>query len=77
MIMEREIPSHSLCYFIKHNLISIDQFAFLEKHSTAGCLHHIIDDWYEVLNEGEFVMVCFFTSKSALTPSIMQYSCKS
>ena len=38
MIMERKD------HFIKHNLIIIDQFAFLKKHFTTGCLHRIIDD---------------------------------
>ena len=77
MIVEREVRSQILDYFIKHDLITIyiDQFAFLKKHSTAGCLHRIIDDWYEAFNEGEFVMAYFFSSKSALTPSIMKYSC--
>ena len=43
----------------------------------------IIDDWYEALNKGEFVMVFLFfffffvDIKRASTPSIMQYSCKS
>ena len=77
MIMEREVRSQILFYFIKHDLITIDQFAFLKNHSITGCLHRIIDDWYEALNEGEFVVACFFSSKSALTPSIMKYSCKS
>ena len=77
MIMEIEVHSQILSYFIRHDLITIDQFAFLKNHSTTGCLHRIIDDLYEALNEGQFAMAWFFTSKSALTPSIMQYSCKS
>ena len=44
MIMERIDHSQILSYFIKHNLIIIDQFAFLKKHFTAGCLHRMIDD---------------------------------
>ena len=63
MIMEREVHSQILSYFIKHDLITIDQFAFLKNHSTTGCLHRIIDGWYEALNEGEFVMACFFDIK--------------
>ena len=58
-----EVQSQILSYFIKHDLITIDQFAFLKNHSTTGCLHRIIDDWYEALNEGEFVMACFFYIK--------------
>ena len=63
MILEREVHSQILSYFTKHDLITIDQFAFLKKHSTTGCLHRVIDDWYEVLNESEFVMACFFDIK--------------
>ena len=44
MIMERNDHSQILSYFIKHNLIIIDQFAFLKKHFTTGCLHRMIDD---------------------------------
>ena len=81
MIMERKDHSQ---IFIKHTLIIIDQFAFLNMHFTTGFLHRIIDDWYETLNCGEFVKVFFFClflflllSKYALAPSITQYSCKS
>ena len=44
MIMERKDHSQILSYFIKHNFIIIDQFAFLKKHFTKGCLHRIIHD---------------------------------
>ena len=36
--------SQIFSYFIKHNLIIIDQFAFLKKHFNTGCLHRMIDD---------------------------------
>ena len=45
MIMERKDHSQSLSYFMEHDLIIVDQFAFLnKKHFTTGCLHRIIDD---------------------------------
>ena len=44
MIMERKDHSQILSYFIKHNLIIIDQLAFLKNYFTTGCLHRIIDD---------------------------------
>ena len=43
MIMERNDHSQVLSCFIKHNLIIIDQVAFLKKHFTTGCLHRMID----------------------------------
>ena len=60
MIIEREVQSQLLSYFIKHDLIAIDQFAFLKNHSTVTCLHRIIDDWYEAINDREYIMSCFF-----------------
>ena len=59
MIAEREVQSQLMSYCLKHELISIDQFAFLKDHSTVGCLHRIIDDWYDAMNEGEYIMSCF------------------
>ena len=49
-----------MSYLIKHDLITIDQFAFLKNHSTVGCLHRLLDDWYEAINEREYIMACFF-----------------
>ena len=63
MIIEREVQSQLMTYFTKHDLITIDQFAFLKNHSTVGCLHRLIDDWYEAINEGEYIMSCFFDIK--------------
>ena len=37
MIIEREVQSQLLSYFVKHDLITIDQFAFLKNHSTVTC----------------------------------------
>ena len=53
------LESQLMSYCIKHELITIDQFAFLKYHSTVGCLHRVIDDWYDAMNEGEYIMSCF------------------
>ena len=60
MIMEREVHIQIMEYFIKHDLITLDQFAFLERHSTVTCLHRILDDWYEAINNKQFIVSCFF-----------------
>ena len=60
MIMEREVAKQVMKYLIDHELISVDQFAFLKHHSTTTSLHRLIDDWFEAFNEGEFVLACFF-----------------
>ncbi len=46
-------------YMLKHDLINVNQFAYLKYYSTQTCLHHMIDDWYEALNENEVIAVCF------------------
>ena len=75
MIMERYVHSQILSYFIKHNLIIIDQFAFLKKHFTTGCLHLMIDDQYEALNKGEFVMAFFVDIKKFFDSIIYAIFC--
>ena len=59
MILEREVQVQVLTYLQDHDMISPDQFAFLKNHSTIGCLHRVFDDWYEAINEGEYIMTCF------------------
>ena len=63
MILEKEIQIQVLNYFIKNDLICIDQFAFLKNHSSVLCLHRLIDDWLEAINNGEFIMSCFIDVK--------------
>ncbi len=48
-----------LCTRHKHDVINVNQFAYLKYHSTQTCLHHVIDDWYEALNENEIIAACF------------------
>ncbi len=57
--MEKKIQVQILKYFIKHDFISIDQFAFQKNHSTLTCLHHVVDDWLEAINESEIVGIYF------------------
>ena len=59
IIMEREVSKQVMSYLIVHDLISVDQFAFLKNHSTVTSLHRLIDDWYEAINENEYIMACF------------------
>ena len=63
MLFEKEILKQMMSYFIDNQLITIDQFAFLKHHSTITCLHRIIDEWLDCLNNGEYVMSCFFDIK--------------
>lgn len=58
-IMEKEVQKQFLDYMLKHDLINVNQFAYLKCHSTQTCLHRMIDEWYEALNENEIVAACF------------------
>ncbi len=64
--MEKEILAQILKYFIEHDFISIDQFAFQKNRSKLICLHHVVDDWLEAINESEIVAFVFLIFKNVL-----------
>ncbi len=47
-------------FFIEHDFISIDLFA------TPTCLHRIVDDLLEAINESEIVGICFLDIQNIL-----------
>ena len=73
MIIEREVSKQVMEYLIDHDLITVDQFAFLKNHSTVTSLHRLVDDWYEAFDAGDFVFACFLISRNALILSITAY----
>jgi hypothetical protein len=46
-------------YLYKHNFLSTDQFAYLKNHSTHFCLHRLLDDILENMNNKEITGMCF------------------
>jgi hypothetical protein len=58
-LTEKCVHDQLLNYLIKHRFISIDQFAYLKKHSTTTSLHRLIDDILENVNEKEKTGLCF------------------
>ena len=58
-IIEKAVQSQLIEYLIDHDMINVDQSAFLSNHSTLTSLHRVIDDFYEALNEKEKVAACF------------------
>jgi exonuclease III len=46
-------------YLYKHSFISIDQFAYLKNRSTHLCLHRLLDDILENINNKEITAMCF------------------
>ena len=59
LLSEKCVQKQLLEYLILHKFISIDQFAYLSKHSTQTCLHRLIDDILENINEKEKTALCF------------------
>ena len=41
-----------------HIFISMDQSAYLKRHPIQTCLHRVIDDWLEHINDGEITGAC-------------------
>ena len=58
-MIEKEVQLQLLNYLKEHDMINVDQYAFLPHHSTVTCLHRVIDDFHESLNNKEFVGSCF------------------
>ncbi len=72
-IVEKEIQTQIVKYFIKHDFISVDQFAFQKNNSTLTCLQCVVDDRLEAINELEIVDIgvlniqkCFDTISNEL-----------
>ena len=57
-LVERQVQAQLLDYLTDHDMISVDQFAFLKNHSTQSSLHRVIDEFYESFNEHELLGSC-------------------
>ena len=58
-IMEKVVQIQLMKYLQDLDLINISQFVFLKHHSTSTCLHRVIDEWLEAIQEQEYIGVCF------------------
>ena len=57
--MVQSLVSYQIVDFLEsHSFISMDQSAYLKRHSTQTCLHRVIDDWLEHINDGEITGAC-------------------
>ena len=45
-------------YLEDHAFISIDQSAYLKRHSTQTSLHWVIDDWLEQIKDNSLTGAC-------------------
>ena len=58
-MMVESLVSYQIIDFLEsHSFISMDQSAYLKRHSTQTCLHRVIDDWFEHINDGEITGAC-------------------
>ena len=48
-----------LAYFVEHAFISPYQSAYLKKHSTTTCLHRVVDDFSENIDDGLIAGIVF------------------
>ena len=57
--MIESLVSYQIIDFLEdHSFISMDQSAYLKRHSTQTSLHRIIDDWLENVNDGAITSAC-------------------
>ena len=58
-LLEHEVNSQLISYLTKHSFISPDQSAYLKFHSTTTCLHRVVDDWLQNMDDGMITGACF------------------
>ena len=57
-ILEKNVQIQLIKYLIDHDLISIDQSAYLKKHSTITSLHKVIEDWIDNVSDKLLTGIC-------------------
>ena len=59
-IFERRVHEQLVHYLEFHSLITPYQSAYLKKHPTVTCLHRVVDDMCESIDDRLVCGVCFF-----------------
>ena len=57
-MVEILVNTQVIDYLESHKFISIDQSAYLKRHSTQTSLHRVIDDWLEQINDNSLTDAC-------------------
>ena len=57
-MIESFVSNQIIKYLEDHAFISIDQSAYLKRHSTQIRLHRVIDDWLEQINDNSLTGAC-------------------
>jgi len=58
-LMEYHIQQQLAAYLHDHNFITPDQFAFIKHHSTSTCLHKLIDNCLQNIDDKQLTGLCF------------------
>ena len=58
-IFEKQVHKQLIEYLEAHAFITPYQSAYLKKHSTVTCLHRVVDDLCENIDDGDLCGVCF------------------
>ena len=65
-MIESFVSDQIIKYLEDHAFITIDQSAYLKRHSTQTSLHRVIDDWLEQIHDnsltGAYQMFWFYKS---------------
>ena len=57
-MVESLVSTQVVDYLESHKFISIDQSAYLKRHSTQTNRHRVIDDWIEQINDNSLSGAC-------------------
>ena len=57
-MIERLVSKQVIQYLEDHAFISMDQSAYLKRHSTQSSLHRVFDDWLDQINDNSLTGAC-------------------
>ena len=60
---EKFVQRQFISYLLHHELITVEQSAFIRCHSTVTSLHRVIGDWLKALNARAEVALLFLEIK--------------
>ena len=57
-MIESLVSKQVIRYLEDHVFISMDQSAYLKRHSTQTSVHRVIDDWLDQINDDSLTGAC-------------------
>ena len=58
-IFEKVVQCQLVTFLVKHDFITLDQYAYRKFHSTTSCLHNTIDEWLQNIDDRLCTGICF------------------